>query len=212
MNPAIGQDSREHRKRGHRHRDAQEKREAGERHVAGRKFWIKIKRNRRAQQEGQHDARVGDRDRRVAAFAQQRGIELEPDQEHIKDDADLRDDVEIRTHHRREKISFRARHQASEQRRTEHDSRENFADDRRLIGAAEDPAHRARGRDNHHQREQHVQQIAFVGARRGRAEDVDPDAGQARRAYRRTSESTGTAAPARRSSMRKRRRRVCRRW
>ena len=76
--------------------------------------------------------------------------------------------------------------QASEQRRTEHDSRENFADDRRLIGAAEDPAHRARGRDHHHQREQHVQQVAFVGARRGRAEDVAPRREQVRRACRRT--------------------------
>jgi hypothetical protein len=50
------------------------------------------------------------------------------------------------------------------QRRTEHDSCENFADDRRLLGAAEHPAHRARGRDNNHQRKQYVQQIAFVGA------------------------------------------------
>ena len=101
----------------------------------------------------------------MAAFAQQRGVELEPDQEHIKDDADLRDDIEKRPDRGGKQVSFRARRQAPEQRRTEHDACDDFADYRRLAEAAEDPAHRARGRDHHHQREQHVQQVAFSRAR-----------------------------------------------
>ena len=117
---------------------------------------------------------MGDRNRGVAAFAQQGGIELEPDQEHVKDDADLRDYIEKRPHHRREKISFRARRQPPEQRRTEHDPRDNFAHDLRLPEVAEDRTHRARRRDHHHQRQQHVQQVAFIRTRRARAEDRAP--------------------------------------
>src|SRR5208282_5854061 len=120
--------------------------EAGERHVAGRQLWIKKKCNRRAEQEWRNDARVGDRNCCMAAFAKQRGIELEPDQEHVEDDADLRDYIESRPHRSREKISFRARREAPEQRRTEHDPRENFADHLWLTSAAEDRTHRARGR------------------------------------------------------------------
>src|SRR5208337_4810318 len=97
---------------------------AGERHVAGREFWIKVKRDRRAEQEWRDDARVGDRNRGMAAFAKQRGVELEPDQEHVKDDADLRDYIESRPHRSREKISFRARREAPEQRRTQRDPRD----------------------------------------------------------------------------------------
>jgi len=57
----------------------------------------------------------------MATFAEQCGVELEPDQEHIKDDADLRDDIEKRSDRHREEVSFGARRQAPEQRRTEHD-------------------------------------------------------------------------------------------
>ena len=63
---------------------------------------------------------------------------FEPDQEHVKDDADLRDYIESRPHRSREKISFRARREAPKQRRTEHDPRENFADHLWLTNAAED--------------------------------------------------------------------------
>src|ERR1700719_1845036 len=100
----------------------------------------------------------------MPAFAEQRGVELESDQEHIKDDADLRDDVEERPYRRGEKIAFGTGRETAEQRRTQHDPSDDFADYRRLTGAAKDPAHRARGRDDDDQREEHMQQVALTRA------------------------------------------------
>lgn len=47
-----------------------------------------------AEQKRRQDARVRDSHRGVAALAQQRRIELEPDQEHVKNNADLGNHVE----------------------------------------------------------------------------------------------------------------------
>ena len=54
----VGEDARQHRERGDRHRDAHEQREAGERHVARREARIEVQRQHRAQHERDDDAGV----------------------------------------------------------------------------------------------------------------------------------------------------------
>ena len=62
-----------------------------------------------AEHERQDDAGVRDGDGGVHLAAEQVGIELEADQEHVEDDAQLRDDAEERRHVRREDEADRPR-------------------------------------------------------------------------------------------------------
>ena len=64
-------------------------------------------------------------------------VELEADEEHVEDDAELRDDAQKRRGIGRQDEGGRVRSDAAQQRRPEQDAADDFADHRRLIEALE---------------------------------------------------------------------------
>ena len=84
--PTLGQDPRQHRERGDRHRHAHEQRERDELLVRPDEL-VERQRDRDAEQQRHGDARVRDR-RGLGDLALQRAaVDLEPDQEHVEDQA-----------------------------------------------------------------------------------------------------------------------------
>ena len=102
----------------------------------------------------------------MAALAQERRVELDADEEHVEDDADLRQHAEERRDLLRQEERWRRRREAPEQRRSEQDAGQDLADDRRLGEVGEQRADAARDDDDDDQREQHVHER--VDVRRGR--------------------------------------------
>ena len=85
-------------------------------------------------------------------------IELEADEKHVEDHAELRDDAEDRRRVRREQPRLQTGSKVAEQRRAEQDAADDLANDRRLVEFREQPARQARRDDDHGQRQQHAQQ------------------------------------------------------
>ena len=80
-------------------------------------------------------------------------VQLEPDQEHVEDDAQLRDDAERRRHGRRQDERACRGPDRAEQRWPEQDAGNHFADHRRLPDRGEQPAQQAAGDDDRGQRD-----------------------------------------------------------
>ena len=91
-----------------------------------------------------------------AALAQQARVQLEADQEHVEDDADLGEDAEERR--RRRGGSTYADALRAEQRRPEQDAGDDLADDRRLPDAREQPRQQLAGDDHGRERDENLGQ------------------------------------------------------
>ena len=87
----VRQDAGEHWERRHGERRADEQREHRERHLAGRHPRIEPERERHAEHERRERCwRRKSRSSRGPSSRDPRQVELEPDQEHVEDDAELR--------------------------------------------------------------------------------------------------------------------------
>ena len=113
--------------------------------------------------------------RRMQALGEARAVELKSHHEHVQNHAQLRDRLDRLRHARvgiarggRNQHVHRLRRERAQQRWTQHDARQDFADHGRLADAAQDPAeHRAQRHDS---------------GERGR--DVEDDIGLARAGFR----------------------------
>jgi hypothetical protein len=92
----------------------------------------------------------------VNLTAQQFGIELESNQEHVKDDAQLRHDAEERDDRRRQNEEIGLGSDCPEQRGPEQDAANDLAEDRRLTNGGEQPAKQPADDDDRGQRDQQV--------------------------------------------------------
>ena len=88
------------------------------------------------------------------ARAQHAEVELEADQEHVEDDADLRDDAEERRRVGGQQERGRFGRQPPEQRRAEDDAADHLADHRRLVQPGEQQPDEPRGDHDHRQGQQ----------------------------------------------------------
>jgi hypothetical protein len=116
-----------------RHRHAEEEREGREPHIRRREPRIEHVREKVAKCERQHHARVRDGDRRAAAPANRRDIELEPDEKHEEDDAALGMDAQQRHDRRWKQRRGEVGSHPAEQRRPEEDAADQLTDDRGLL-------------------------------------------------------------------------------
>ena len=97
LQSAIAEDARQHREGGDRHRHAEEQQEGGERHAgAAPAMSNSTSASALPSAKGTTMLACEIDDRHREARAQHAEVELEADQEHVEDDADLRDDAEKR--------------------------------------------------------------------------------------------------------------------
>jgi hypothetical protein len=144
----FDEDPRQHGKRGDAHRRAHEEREREEGDARRCELAVQVMGEPRTEGEGHDDAGVADRDRGVAASPQEARVELEADQEHEKDEAELAEQPEER-HARRGKQRLRSlRGEPPEQRRSERDAGHDLRDDHRLADAPGSEPYRTRRRDD----------------------------------------------------------------
>jgi hypothetical protein len=87
----IGQNPREHWKRRHRPRHAEEQHKAYERHTRWRESIVEERREREAAQQRHHDAAGGDGQRRFEVAANPAEVEVHADQKHVDDHTKLRE-------------------------------------------------------------------------------------------------------------------------
>jgi hypothetical protein len=147
----VGEDPSQDRERGHRHRDAEEQGERGERYPLGRQARVEADRQRGPEEEGDDDAGVGDRDRRPRMAAQEPQIELQSYQEHEQDHAELGDHAERRGGLEREDPR---RELGPEQRGAEEDPRQHLPDHGGLAEGPQDAPQQPSDEDDSAQREQ----------------------------------------------------------
>ncbi len=145
---------------------------------------MSIERQCRAHPEHERDddAEVADGDRRRGALAEMADVELEADAEHEQDDADLTQqlqDVE-RRFWKEERVAGRP--QLADERRPEHESRGDLADDGRLPGERREATAHLRRQDDDEQLddEERERPAQGVSSREGRLRRVAHD-GHARR-------------------------------
>ena len=98
----------------------------------------------------------------MSAFAQQAQIQFRTHQEHEKDYADLRNDVQRRPDGSWKDVGRDRRRDPAEQRWTEQYPREDLANHRRLMNVAEQRPERPREADHGDQRDQHMQEVAAI--------------------------------------------------
>ena len=143
---ALVQDARQHRKGRDAHRDPAEQRERIERHAGRGVLRVERERQRHAEHEGDDDAEVADRNRRLRpARAGVTASSSSADDEHEQQHADLTEQLQDRHRRGGKQERARGRRDPAEQRRTEQHAGGDLADDRRLSHACS-PARPARVR------------------------------------------------------------------
>ena len=123
----------------------------------------------RPSSERHRDARLRDEHERRGAPAQRPGVELEPDHEHVEDDAELRDDAEGRARRVRKEIGLDAGRDTAEERGPEQDAGHHLADHRRLAHRREQPAENVAGDEDHGQGQQDMEREIGAHVRRAAA-------------------------------------------
>ena len=114
-------------------------------------------RDERAKREGGEDARRRHRDRGAGAVFDEVDVEVEPDEEHVEHQADLRDRVQHDVRWSRGKqVVLHAGRDLAQQRRSENHSGDHLADDLRLTDALRDESHHAAGGEDDGKLEEEV--------------------------------------------------------
>lgn len=119
----------EHRESRHRQRDPQKEAEDQEVRPGAGVGAVQPRRHGRPERERHGNARVRDGQRRPGLPAQVPRIDLEADQEHEQNDAELRDGPQVGHRLRRKQNRLRAGCKRPEHGRAEHDARGNLAHD-----------------------------------------------------------------------------------
>jgi hypothetical protein len=138
----FGQDPRQYRERrdGHRHTDEQREREEGDRvAVHDRVRGVQQRGEQHAEGERQDDRRQRDRDGDPLAAADERQVDLEPDQEHEQHQPELGQDVQVGPDVGREELRVQITGQRAEQRRTQQDAGDDLPDHGRLADLESQP-------------------------------------------------------------------------
>jgi hypothetical protein len=119
-----------------------------------------------AEQHWYRDATRGDHHRCAGALFQLAHVELQPDQKHVEDHADLRDRAQIRDNGRGQQEGRDVGCIEPQERRAQDDAREHLSDNWRLPDAAEQLAYELCEQDDDQKCDQQVQERAVVRGRR----------------------------------------------
>ena len=168
LQSSFAQDACEHGKRRDAHRRAHEERELVEAHVGRGEPRVEIQRQQHAEQHRQRDAGVAGQHRGVSEVSQALEIELEPDEKHEQQQAELTEGVQVRVVAGREHGLRDRGRQPAEERGAEGDAHRHLADDLRLAEPAGSDASNPGTGDQHRHREQEQRETG-VAARDGSA-------------------------------------------
>ena len=168
---ALLNDAREHRKGRNADRDADKKRERYEGSMPEPEFGIDLPGQYRPEEKRHDDARMADDERLAPFFAQDTQVELHTDDKHKKDQADLAQNVERFERIGRKEESERFREKVAQQRRAEHDARDDLADHARLAEVLEQPRKNPHGdQDRNDLQQQHGYRMVHPFVQRLREE------------------------------------------
>jgi hypothetical protein len=147
---ALGDDPRQHREGGDRHRRAHEQRRLPDPDVGGeqRQPVHQAPGEESAKGERGRDSRPGDEDRALQPLADELEIELEADQEHVEDEPDLRQTVDDRQALLGKQLGMQPGRQQTEQRWPEQHAGDHLGDHLRLAERPHQPADQTAARQD----------------------------------------------------------------